>query len=307
MIFYLIDDSATKSGLVEIECKNSKDTNALATVATYNKKGYGVFWCPNLPSTPCKETGKIVRQASYVKDEDIKFWFVDIDEGNYNDSLSRIIKGPCLPTMIMETKKGFHAYWRCDGGTVANFTKIENRLIDYYKADPKAKDLVRLLRYPGYMHMKDPKNPVMIEQIHYASDKTYSENEMLSNYEMSTKEKRTLQISDKQIVCRYKGDVAGDRIWDKIKSYNQGDLLLRLSGTTFVKGETYELKRMSNGNQNVLVNGYSSGCFINQNGEIVADSGYGNNIVNWLKWPEYNHSWADIMQIIKEVMPEINI
>jgi hypothetical protein len=126
---------------------------------------------------------------------------------------------------------------------------------------------------------------------------------MLEAFPMSEDEKKALRVTDKYICKRYSSSESrGESIFEKIKRMDQAMLLQRLSGSGFVGGEVYELRKLRSGNSNILVNGKSTSCFINTLGEIVADKHYGHNIINWLKW--YHHTPNEIYQILRHIAPE---
>ena len=65
---------------------------------------------------------------------------------------------------VVETKKGYHCYWGVKGSaTLENFTMIEEKLIELLKGDKHCKDPLRLLRCPGYYHMKYPVHPFLCQ------------------------------------------------------------------------------------------------------------------------------------------------
>ena len=133
----------------------------------FNTKGYGIFWAVN-------EFKGARQKQNLVK---VRYWAVDIDDGTKQEQWNRI-KKVLKPSMIIETKNGFHVYYKAVDGTAENWKDIvEFRLIPYFKADKRAKDITRVLRVPGYKHLKDPKEPFKIKIIHQ-SDREYTSAEM---------------------------------------------------------------------------------------------------------------------------------
>lgn len=279
------------------------DKSVYDAAKPFNDDKWGIFWCPNMNRTP-NEDGNITREASRVTNENINYWYCDIDEGSKQEQWERIRLLPLQPTMMVQTKKGFHLYWRSDCATVENFSLIEKRIIEYTRADKRAKDIVRLLRMWGFRHWKNPEEPYAVEIVMLNKDIRYSENQMLEAFPISEDEKKALQNSDRQIIRKYSpSDVKGDTVFDRIKAMNQQILMERLSGTQYVAGENYTFKPQRNGNINIMVDGKSTSCFINTSGNIIADKYYSNNVINWLKW--YGHTPAEIYQIMRNVAPEV--
>ena len=67
------------------------------------------------------------------------------------------------PHAVIETKNGLQAIWMTEPANGSKnlllFREIEELLITYFDADKGAKDPARVLRLPGFLHQKDPKNP----------------------------------------------------------------------------------------------------------------------------------------------------
>lgn len=276
--------------------------NSYDIAKRWNEEKWGIFWCPNMNTTP-DEDGNITREASRVTDEHINFWYCDIDEGTRDEQWGRIKRSPVKPSLLVKTKRGFHVYWRVDRAKVENFALIEKRIIEYFRADKRAKDIVRLLRMWSYNHWKDENDPFKVEFVMKDLSIRYTENQMLEAFQMSEDEKRALRVTDQYIMKRYSSSESrGVTIFEKIKHMDQMELLMRLSGTHYVGKEVYELRKLRSGNHNIIVNGKSTSCFVNKAGEIVADKHYGHNIINWLKW--YNHTPNEIYQILRQIAPE---
>lgn len=142
----------------------------------YNNLGYGCYWCLN------DFNGS--RQAKNITK--INYWIADIDEGTKKEQLDRIHSLLLQPSMVIETKKGYHCYWEAENATIENYRKIELGIIDKLKADRACKDPVRLLRMPYYYHMKDKDNPFLVEIVE-DNGKKYTEEKMLYIFELPEK------------------------------------------------------------------------------------------------------------------------
>ena len=142
-------------------------------VEKLNKEGYGIHICVN--------------QFSGARKKDnltkICYWLADIDGGLKTEQKRLILNLPLKPSIIVETKRGYHCYWRAIDATPKNFVEIQKGLIKRLGADEACKDVTRLLRMPGTYHMKDPEKPFLIKII-YKSDKAYTEKKMLCAYQL---------------------------------------------------------------------------------------------------------------------------
>lgn len=145
-MLYRIDDRKIIDGVVEVQSEEE--------ARIWNKKNWGIFYTPN--------TFNGARRAENIVS--INSWYVDIDDGNKEDMLKRLYSSPALPSAIVETKKGYHAYWWSIDATIENWYEIEDRLIYHFKADTAVRDLPRLLRKPNFYHCKD--EPFLIKTIH---------------------------------------------------------------------------------------------------------------------------------------------
>ncbi len=106
------------------------------------------------------------------------------------------------PSIINETKNGYHAFWLFDKPfvidaitkTVTNedgtktivpdedkiqrlllaYSQTQEAIIDRLQGDPNADGVARVLRVPQTYHLKDPNNPFLIKNVLFATDKRFS-------------------------------------------------------------------------------------------------------------------------------------
>ena len=101
-------------------------------------------------------------------------WFIDIDAGRdengkyFDDNEVRVRKhymcktvlkalDKTTPTLIVETRNGYHMYWSCEKNISAeDWKRIEHKLTDIVSiADKAVSDASRVMRYPGTMWIKE--------------------------------------------------------------------------------------------------------------------------------------------------------
>ena len=69
--------------------------------------------------------------------------------------------------MVVESSPGkYHRYVLTDVAPLDEFEAVQQRLVDDYGSDPKAKDRARVLRLPGFYHKKRPEQPHLVRLVH---------------------------------------------------------------------------------------------------------------------------------------------
>ena len=118
------------------------------------------------------------------------------------------------PSIIVETKKGYHCYWRAINATFENYKEIERGLIKKLNADKACTDVTRLLRFPTSKHMKDKDNPFFIKIIE-SNDKAYTEEKMLCCYQIPKPKLKPIKFDGE------KTEFLNPDNWDRIFKINQ--------------------------------------------------------------------------------------
>ena len=140
--------------------------------AARNNEGYGIYFTPN-DFAGARKKENITQ---------INSWIADIDAGTKPEQMTRIDKLIMRPSMIIESKRGYHLYWQAADATLENYRIVQEGIIEKTGADAAVKDPARLMRTPGYWHKKDKDNPFLIKTI-FRSDDKYTEKEMLYAFE----------------------------------------------------------------------------------------------------------------------------
>lgn len=88
----------------------------------------------------------------------VRALFVDMDEpppDPSESSLDKIRRAEIPPHLITETSPGkFHAFWRVDGVTPAEYTRYQLAMAYRFGGDPSVKDASRVARVAGFLHQK---------------------------------------------------------------------------------------------------------------------------------------------------------
>ena len=112
-----------------------------------NRDGFGVYITINHSSTGRRIAGDIDR---------VRAVFGDMDGA----PLENINAAPIRPQMIIESSPGkYHIYWLCDGLPLETFVGVQKRIAKDYGADAVCCDLPRVLRVPGFVHVKGDSAP----------------------------------------------------------------------------------------------------------------------------------------------------
>lgn len=158
-LFALNDGKDKSKGTFEVDYSRAVELN---------KEGYGIFCTLN------EFEGR--RKRENLKK--INYWIVDIDDGEKSDMQKQIANLYLQPSMIVETKRGYHLYWRAADAKLENYEEIEDLLIAKMNGDKGVKDPLRLLRCPNFYHMKDKNNPFLIKIVKNNPDLVYRESQM---------------------------------------------------------------------------------------------------------------------------------
>lgn len=265
--------------------------------SAWNKLGYGVYWAVN-------EFSGVSRERRIANLGSILSWAVELDKGEKWHQLGLIESSPIWPSLIVESKRGFQIYFDALSPTVNNFGEILDRLVYFFDADSKAKDLTRLLRAPGYFHMKDPNDPFLVRKI-WERDAQYTEAIMLYAFPPMPEQKIEPVVEYKPSTTKYlqRENPTADSFWERLYNLNCEEGLMRLSGKPCVNSEVYTFRPVSNGNLNILANGKATSCFIDKHKRIGSLDKGGPTLWQWLKW--FGHPSSYIFETLRKEFPEL--
>ncbi len=253
----------------------------------WNARGWGIFATVN----------RFNGARQIVNLAEILAWAIDLDTGTKAEQRYRLKRAPLLPSIVVEVKRGYHAYWLAKDATPENWNAVNlDRLVHHLGADKNARDLARILRVPGFNHMKDPADPFMVREV-YRSDAVYSEAEMLAAFPAAPKPVVAPRPIGRPITA------GGNDLWERQGSLDCRAALERLSGTDAVNGERYDFRPSRRGTWSILVDGKSCDAWIDPNGRIGSKTGGGPTIAQWLRW--FGRSYREVAELIKRYFPEV--
>jgi hypothetical protein len=117
----------------------------------------------------------VTKNEHIVNGGSINCQFVDIDapkEIRHDTQLikswkrtvkKRILSFALQPSIVIETKNGYHVYWLLENGDKKLFRHIQMQLVQYFDGDEQCINEARLLRLPLFPHLKDPKKPFYVK------------------------------------------------------------------------------------------------------------------------------------------------
>ncbi len=250
-----------------------------------NARGWGVFWVPN----------EFTGQRRIANLRRIRFWFAELDEGTKNEQVARLRRSPLLPTAVVESARGFHAYWAAKDATPGHFKRIVRwGIVPALRADTKACDPLRILRCPGFLHMKDPAQPFEVKTV-WRLDTIYSEAQLLRAF--PSKEPVQAQQERKQLAP------GEGTFWERVAQLDAREALRRLNGHWLQNGERFVLQEQPSGNLNLVrADGHRCGVFVDRGGRLGNVDG-GSSIGAWAYW--YQRDWRRVAQGLRELFPEL--
>ena len=137
-------------------------TQRAQTLLDANHKGCGVFLTIN------QLDGK-VRKAEHITR--IRAVFADFDGTPWDAAASAL-----QPHIIVETSPGKrHLYWLVRDFPLKQFKPTQQAIAKRYGSDPSICDLARVMRLPGYHHVKGEPSPVKIIENNEHDPYTYDE------------------------------------------------------------------------------------------------------------------------------------
>jgi predicted P-loop ATPase len=140
------EDGKKKKGRIDIEGTLTERWEELQRL---NQAGNGIFVAVNT-GTP---KGKYLTDADITK---VNAAYLDFDRSDLPEPNYKL-----EPSLIVDTSHGkHHAYFLTDDVSLDEFGGIQKHLISQYNGDKAIKNLSRIMRLPGFYHMKG--EPIMV-------------------------------------------------------------------------------------------------------------------------------------------------
>jgi hypothetical protein len=280
MQLYALHDTKPNAKPFKVREDEARSLNAL---------GYGIFWTPN----------QFYNERRIENLQQIDYWYVETDKTDKDEALRLFEDAPVQPTMVIESKAGFHVYWRAQDAGIETWDEIVRwRLVPTFSGDRKAADVTRLLRAPGFYHQKVPSQPFLVRKLFEDKHLSIREQEMFEGY--------VPVYPPPRVVAPRK--LRGNSFWQRVSELDCRDAVGRFSGHWLCKGERFDLEEQYNGNANIIRlnrdgSRYSTGSFVDRDGRLGCVDG-GSSIAAWLHW--YGWTWGEVAKGIVEEYPEVD-
>ena len=145
--------------------------NQSSNLAAKNRQGCGVYVTVN------QTDGKGRKEENILK---VRALFIDLD----GSPLEPVLNAPIKPHIIIESSpERFHAYWIVENVPLKDFSAIQKALAKKFAGDPSVNDLSRVMRLPGFYHLK--KTPQQTKIIFESSEQPYSIENFLSAFQIN--------------------------------------------------------------------------------------------------------------------------
>jgi len=131
------------------------DLNIISGLEKLNNRGAGIYLTINETDGTGRKKENITR---------VRACFADFD------GIELPKKFDPDPSMIIETSLGkYHVYYLTEDTPIQGFTQLQKSIAHKFNSDPVVHDLPRIMRVPGFYHMK--KEPFLTKIISYTGSK----------------------------------------------------------------------------------------------------------------------------------------
>jgi len=153
-------------------------------IAKYNFRKHGIWFTPNSMKEGKRRKANASRFNAIVLDMDFKGTDEEIADQKA-EKLEMLLDLQLAPTVIIETRNGFHLYWILSKNAILDIETYESlQLLMQQKldTDPGSIGAEHLFRVPGFNHWKVKDDPFMCKIIHADYTKRYTYEELVHKY-----------------------------------------------------------------------------------------------------------------------------
>lgn len=131
-----------------------------AALKALNEQGHGIFVMVNEGSGAGRTKADVVSLRALFIDDDGKTSPVAFNNENAGAFAA------LAPSITVQSKAGQHNYFLLKTDEpMEHFTQAQANLAAHFGTDSAVKDLSRVMRLPGFLHMKDPSDPFLVRLV----------------------------------------------------------------------------------------------------------------------------------------------
>ncbi len=155
---WALEENPTLQRVVEGEFNEDEFTRL-------NELYYNIYFLPNTPSIYHPNT-----TVSGFDIDTFNYVFVDMDlkDGTYASKeqfLIKLLEFPLVPTRIVDSGNGIHAYWEVSDLDAKTYLKIQRRLIRHFNTDEAVGQIFQLMRVPNTVNTKKKNDLKVCEEL----------------------------------------------------------------------------------------------------------------------------------------------
>ncbi|AUB36492.1 Molybdopterin-guanine dinucleotide biosynthesis protein [Nostoc flagelliforme CCNUN1] len=180
--FQTFDDSKGGNKSIVGNWHGSINRATMNRIGALNSKGAGVYYTVNQTDGKGRTAANIVGINALIADYD-------------NGEPLNLDQLPA-PSAVVQSKKGKHLYWFLKAGQdIKLYTTYQSMISGLTGGDPVIKDLPRVLRLPGFYHMKNPESPFMVKLVELHTDRRYDLSDFPTPAPDALKKSKALRVS----------------------------------------------------------------------------------------------------------------
>lgn len=148
-------------------------------IKDFNKQNYNIYFLPNYPSI---YDGGVV-DGSHIDTFEYVFVDFDLKSNNYPDKdsfIEALGSFPLIPTKIVDSGNGVHAYWKVSDLDAMSYLKLQRRLMRLLKTDEAVAKVYQLMRVADTINTKFKDSKKYCELI-FTSESVYTCEELSSH------------------------------------------------------------------------------------------------------------------------------
>lgn len=132
-----------------------------------NGIGYNIYKLPNYPQ---HYKQGITVDGSHIDTFEYAFLDMDLKDNIYPSKeafVEKLLEFPLMPTSIVDSGNGIHAYWRITDLDAMSYLRLQRRLCRFFKTDEAVSKIYQLMRHTGTVNTKRPDALSLCQELHY--------------------------------------------------------------------------------------------------------------------------------------------